>query len=444
MDKNILAEILNDWNCWKNNLESGKPRDNYVDLCLRYLDVNVATTIIGVRRSGKSYLMRQMIRKLIAKGIDKKNILMVNFDDKRFTEFYPELLDEIYSIYLELMMPDKMPFVFFDEIQNVPNWERWVRTMHELGKAKIIISGSSSKMLHGELATLLTGRHLDIFIFPLSLSEILGFKQIHLNDKLDIISRSHEIRNALNELFEYGGFPEVLLSKEKKQLLLAYFDDILVNDIEKRYNIHESQKLRSLARFYLTNASNTITFNSLSKHLSLSPATIEKFTSYFEEVNLLFFIKRFSFKVKEQEKAARKVYSIDVGLSNAIGFQFSQNIGKIIENITAIELKKQEKLDPNTEIYYWQDVKGKEVDFVVKRKQNVEQLIQVCQKMDELKTKEREIHALLIAGSDLKCRNLLVITLDYEAEEYHEWFGMKGKIKFLPIMKWLLRAFIPI
>ena len=436
MDKNEILEILQEWNFWKKELDAGKERKPYLEKCLRLLKVNIVIAIIGIRRSGKSYIMRQTIKKLIWEGTESKNILMVNFEDKRFTEFYPRFLDEIYETYLEFLKPGKKQFIFLDEIHNVPKWEKWVRTMHELGKAKIIISGSSSKLLRGELAGVLTGRHLDVLVFPLSFREFLYFQNLKIEDELDLIAKKIEIKRALNEYIEFGGFPEVVLSNEKKQLLLTYFDDILTKDIERRYKLKESEKLRALARFYLTNISNTITFNSIKKFLETTTNTIEKFSSYLEEVNMLFFVKRFSFKLKEQEKAARKVYAADVGLSNAVGFRFSSNLGKIAENIVAVELKREEVLK-NTEIYYWQDIQKREVDFVVKMGQKIKQLIQVCWNINEYKTKEREVKALLKACKELKCRNMLVITEDKEGEEKVD----NKKIKYIPLWKYLSREF---
>ena len=434
MDKKELIEILQEWNFWKKELDAGKERELYLEKCLRFLNVNVVVSIIGIRRSGKSYIMRQTIKKLIKKGTESKNILMVNFEDRRFAEFYPKFLDEIYETYIEFLKPDKEQFIFLDEIHNVPKWEKWVRTMHELGKGKIIISGSSSSLLTGELASILTGRHLDVFIFPLSFREFLHFKSIKIEDKLDLIAKKIEIKRALSQYIEYGGFPEVVLSNEKKQLLLTYFDDILTKDIEKRYKLKETEKLRALARFYLTNISNTITFNSIKQFLDTTTNTIQKFSSYLEEVNMLFFVKRFSFKVKEQEKSARKLYAADVGLANAVGFRFSSNLGRIAENLVAIELRREERLG-NMEIYYWQDIQKREVDFIVKKEQKIRQLIQVCWNINEYKTKEREIKALLKASKELKCANLLVITENYETEEKID----SKKVKYIPLWKWLLQ-----
>ena len=434
MEKEILLEILHDWNFWKKSLDTGIERINYLNECLSLLKVNVVTTLIGLRRSGKSYLMRQTIKKLTDEGIERKNTLMINFEDNRFTQFYPKLLDELYEVYYEFLKPTKTPYIFLDEVHNIPNWERWVRTMHELGKAKIMISGSSSKLLKGELSTLLTGRHLDIFVFPLSFKEFLCFKNLRFKDKLDVIAKKTEIKSLFNEYFEFGGFPEVVLSQEKKKLLLTYFDDILTKDIETRYKIKEREKLRTLARFYLTNISSTITFNSLKKFLNTTTNTIEKFSSYLKESNMLFFVKRFSFKVKEQEKAARKVYTADIGLSNAIGFKFSSNLGKIAENIIAVELRRKQMRDPSLELYYWHDSENREVDFVIKKNKKVEQLIQSCWNLEEYKTKERELKSLLKASRELKCNNLLVITESTETDELIK----NKKIKYMPLWKWLL------
>ncbi len=438
MDKSEQLKILADWNFWETDLKSGKERRQYSEKCLRFLKTNVVVSIIGVRRSGKSYIMRQAIKRLIADGIKRKDILMINFEDKRFAEFYPKLLDELYETYLEVLKPEGKPFVFLDEVHNVPKWERWVRTMHELEKAKIVISGSSSKLLAGELATVLTGRHLDILVFPLSFKEFLYFRDIEIKDELSLVSQRIEIKRLFSEYLEFGGFPEVALTGDKKQLLLTYFDDMLTKDIEKRYHLKKGEKLRALARFYLTNIANPITFNSLKKSIDTTVNTIEKYSSYLEEAGMIIFVKRFSFKVKEQEKSARKVYSVDTGLANAVGFKFSDNSGKIAENIVAVELKRREAENPDTEVYYWKSVYDEEVDFVIKEGTSVKQLIQVCWDPNEYMVKEREIKAMIKAVADLRCKNLLVITGDYEGKEKIMAKGKSHEILFVPLWKWLL------
>lgn len=434
MDKNQILEILEDWNFWRKDIYSGIKRKEYLDLAWRFLQSNVVLSIIGVRRSGKSYLMRQLAKELMGKGIEKEEILIINFEDKRFSEVNLKLLDQIYETYLEILKPRKKPYLFLDEINKVQEWERWVRTFHELNKAKLIVSGSSAKLMRGELATLLTGRHLDITTFPLTFKEFLYFKGLAVKDELDLVAKKIEIKSYFNEYLEYGGFPEVILSQEKKQLLLTYFDDIITKDIEQRYNVKEREKLRSLARFYLTNISNGITFNSLRKFLELSTETIEKFSSYLEETNLIFFVKKFSYKVKEQDKSARKVYSIDLGLARAVGFRFTENKGFAFENLVALKLKKGQSLNPLFEIYYWKDYLNHEVDFVVKEGLEVKELIQVSYDLSKEETKKREIRALFKAMEEFKLDESLVITEDYEGEE-----EIKNKrIKFIPLWKWLL------
>lgn len=434
MDKNQILEILNDWNFWKKDIGTGIERKNYLALSQRFLQPNVILALMGVRRSGKSYIMRQIAQSLIEKGVQKEEILMVNFEDRRLPELSLELLDQIYETYLEFLAPKNKPYIFLDEIQKMPRWEKWARTIQELGQAKIIISGSSAKLLSGELATVLTGRHLDLCVFPLDFREFLYFKNKEIKDALDILTQKIELKSRYREYSEYGGFPEVILSAEKKQLLLTYYDDIITKDIEQRYNLRKSDKLRSLARFYLTNISNSITFNSLKKSLGLAADTIEKFTSYLEEANLIFFIRRFSYKVKEQETAARKVYAIDSGLANALGFRFSENTGHIAENIVALELRRKQRHNQLWEIYYWQNIRQEEVDFVIKERTKVTQLIQVCSHPEEILTKNREIRTLLKAMEEFGLNEGLVITEDYETEEKFK----EKKIKYLPLWKWLL------
>lgn len=436
MRKEEIMEILNDWNFWKNELDSGIIREQYIHKCLKYMNIDIITALIGIRRAGKSYIMRQLIKHLIQTGVEKQNILMINFEDKRFLDINLKLLDEIFEAYIENLQPNKKPFVFIDEVHLVPKWEKWVRTMHELKKANIIISGSSSKLLRGELATVLTGRHLDIFVYPLSFKEFLSFKNLNIKDKLDIISKRIDIKRFFNEYIEFGGFPEVVLIPEKKNLLLTYIDDIITKDIEKRYKLKKNDILRSLARFYLTNISNMITYNSIRKFLYSTTNTIEKFSSYLEETNLIFFLKRFSFKIKEQENAPRKIYCTDIGLANALGFRFSSNIGRIAENIVAMELNKKKTFDINTEIYYWRNLQQEEIDFIVKKGQKIQQLIQVCWDISEYKTKEREIKALIKGSKQLKCNNLLIITDNFESEE----IIAKKRIIYTPLWKWLLQS----
>jgi predicted AAA+ superfamily ATPase len=438
MKREEILRILLDWNFWKKNLESGIERNEYVDKALRFLQPNMIVSLIGVRRSGKSVLMRQIAKKLMESGIANKNeILIVNFEDKRIVERDLKLIDDFFNAYMEEMRPLRKPIVFLDEITKIPRWEKWVRTMHELNKAKILISGSTSQLTKGELATLLTGRHIDIIVFPLSFNEFLQFKNIQIKDKLEALAKESEIKALLREYIRFGGFPEVVLTKDeevKRTILLTYFDDIIEKDVVERYKIRKTEKLKMLAKFYLSNISSPTTFSSLEQFLNMNSVTIEKFYYLLEEAFLIFFAKIFHPSVKKQEKVARKVYCIDVGLSNAIGFKIEESIGKLMENVVAIELKRR---NPLLEIYYWKEygkAEGKEVDFVVRENFNVKQLIQVTYASNRNEVEKREIEALIKASDLLKCNDLLIITWDYE--DIIEISNKK--IKFVPLWRWLL------
>ncbi|MEA1939321.1 MAG: ATP-binding protein [Candidatus Caldatribacteriota bacterium] len=436
MDKNEIIKLLGDWNFWDKDLNAGINRPYYLNKIKKFHKSSHIIVITGARRSGKSFIMRQTAKNLPKADIKKNNILIVNFEDPRFVELNTETLQQIYDVYLEFLDPQEKPYLFLDEIQEVKDWEKWVRTIHELDKAKIIISGSNAKLLSRELSTLLTGRHLDLVIFPLSFKEFLRFRNIDLSKRLEIVNKEIEIKRLLREYIEFGSFPEVVLGGEKKQILLNYFEDILNKDIVRRFKIRKSKELVSLAKFYLGNISSLITFSSMERTLNISVDTVEKFSRYLEDTFILFFLKRFSYKFREQEKSPRKVYAIDVGLANTVGFRFSQNMGRLAENLVFLELKRKEILGSNLEIYYWKDVNHREVDFLIKENLKVKQLIQVCWEVNRPETKNREIRALLKAMKEFNLEEGLIITDDYEAEE-----NIKGKkINYIPLWKWYLKV----
>ena len=435
MDKNEIIEILQDWNFWKKDLESGIERSTYLNRLKDFLKTGQIVVITGARRAGKSFLMRQLIKSLISDGISRNNILMVNFEDPRFTELDTKILQKIYEVYLEFLNPKGDVFIFLDEVQEVSGWEKWVRTIYELKKAKLVISGSNAKLLSAELSTLLTGRHIDLEVFPLSFQEYLIFNGLDLKDKIDFAGKRVEIERLFIKYLEWGGFPEVVLSDEKKKLLFHYFEDIVNKDLVKRYKIRKPAKLNSLAKFYLTNISSSITFNSLEKFLDVSADTVEKFSHYFEDAYLIFFLKRFSFKVKEQEKSPRKVYAIDTGLANVLGFRFSRNSGRLAGNIIFVELLRKKTLgENNLEFYYWRNSQNKEVDFIIKENLKVTKALQICWEIDRPQTRTREVKPLLKVMEKLKIDKGFIITQDLEKEEN---IGEK-KIKYLPLWKWLL------
>ncbi|MEM3555600.1 MAG: ATP-binding protein [Candidatus Micrarchaeia archaeon] len=431
MKEDEIAEILLDWNFWEKEQPAGIPRPLYQDTIKNFLKTNQIIVIIGVRRSGKSTIMMQTAKTLIDSGTDPHDILLVNFEDYRFYEFSLKLLQQIYDFYLEKIAKGKDRYIFLDEVHNIKGWERFVRTLVDKKEAKIIVSGSSSKLMGRELATLLTGRHINLLVFPLTFKEFLLFKNLKLDKETERISRRREIKKLLAEFLGYGSFPEVVLADKKVRykMLVDYIESIINKDIVTRYRIKETQKLRALVKFYMTNIASPVSFNKIKNWLSLPLRTVERFSYYLEEAYLVYFLRRFSFKVKKQEKSARKIYVIDQGLSNAYGLKFSANVGRVMENVVLLELLKN-----GAQVYYWKSQTGKEVDFVIEENLKAKQLIQICYDVSDYNVKIREASALIKASEELKCRNLVVITWDYESEE-----KIQGvKIKFVPLWKWLL------
>jgi len=438
MKKEEIISILSDWNFWGKGLDVGRERRSYLDKISIFLEgVEKVVSVYGVRRSGKSFLLRQVAKRFSEK-LGKNMVLYVNFEEARFGSNDVEILVEIYDAYKEFIRPSGKPLIILDEVQEVKGWERFVRSLHERSEAKIIVSGSSAKLMSEELATLLSGRDIPFEIFPLSFREFLEFKGIELEDEKSATIKKSEIIQRLREYLEFGGFPEVVLEdneEKKKAILQRYFETIIVKDVERRFNVREREKLEFLANFYMTNISSPITYSSISKLLNIPKKTVERFSSYLATSRAIFFISRFSPTLKEQEKAARKVYSIDTGLSNAVGFKIFENYGKIMENIVAIELLRRFSTSPIAKIYYIK-INEKEVDFAIKEGLEIKQLIQVSYISSRDELNKREIEALLKAGLELKCEDLTIVTWDVE-----EQIKTDGKIvKLIPLWKWLLRS----
>ena len=376
--------------------------------------------ILGIRRCGKS-----IFSYLLAKP---HKFAYINFDDERLAGLKSDDLNKILESFYELY--EDIDYIILDEIQNVDNWELFVNRLRRT--KKIILTGSNSKLLSGELSTHLTGRYLDIILFPFSFKEFLKLKEVKEN-KVYTTQEKAEIMKTLQEYLEIGGFPEAY--KFGKGMISKIYEDILTKDILLRYNISKKEEIKKLAKYLITNSSGEITYSKLARIFDIKHvSTISNWISYLENAFLIFRLERFDFKLKQQFIAPKKVYCIDSGLMNTIGFKFSENRGKVIENEVALELQRRKAKENSFEVYYWKDYQQNEVDFIIKKDKKIESLIQVSYINSKEEIKEREINALLKASKKLRCKNLIVITWDYETEEK---FG--GEIiKFVPLWKWLL------
>jgi len=434
LSKDKILEILNDWNFWRREIDTGIERTGYLKKMERYYKMDLVVSLIGIRRSGKSTLMLQFAKKLIAeKKVSKNNILYVNFEDSRFLgEHSLDLLNTIYEVYLENLAPSKKPVIFLDEVQNIEGWEKFVRGLNERKEAKIFVSGSNAHLLSSEFSTVLTGRQLALTVYPLTFEEFLLFSNIKVISKLDLIDKKAKIKRAFAKYLKFGGMPKQALLKnddDKFLLLRNYFEDILNRDLISRFKIRQTEKLKTLTSFYFSNSSSLISYNKAAKFLKIPLNTVERFSEYLTYPYLVYFVNKFSFSLKEQAVNPRKIYVSDLGLRNAISFDFSENKGRLLENLVFLHLLKTEK-----EIYYYKTKDNLEVDFLVKEEKQIKLLIQVCLTMKNFGTKEREIKALVKAMKELKLKQALILT---ENEEDIIKVDNK-KIEVMPVWKWLL------
>ncbi len=435
MDR-IIKTILAEWK--GKNLPAVIPREINLHDYLN-LKVNKILVLNGFRRVGKTYILYNLVKELLNFNT-REEVVHINFEDERIplkTEFLSRLLptaDELFN--------KKIKYLFLDEVHNIPNWSKWLRRIYDNHDIKIFVSGSSSKMSEEEIPTELRGRFLGIKITPLSFREFLKFKNLDFEFKMLDYSEKEKslILKALTEYLTFGGLPEAVLIDENKkfELVQSYYSTVIKRDIVERYHIKNEESLKALLKLLLDSKEYSISksYNNLkSLGYEIGKSTLQKYISYIESSYFAFSLPIFSYKIKDQIQYPKKIYFIDNAFINSISTKFSDNFGRLYENISAVELKRRKK-----ECYYWKNAEKEEVDFVLKSDSKIEQLIQVCYDVSDPDTKKREIRALLKASKDLKCRNLLLINQNYSGEEEFEWFGIKRKIKFIPLWKWLLTS----
>lgn len=359
--------------------------------------------ITGPRRVGKSVFALLMLQ--------GKNFAYLNFDDNQLLEKWDEdlamsALDDVYPDY---------DFMLLDEIQNLPDWDLWVSKLYRRGK-NLIITGSNAKMLSSEMATVLTGRYLQIEMLPFSLEETMSWKNISTD-------REEQAAQAIMLADDYmrnGGYPETIPSRSiTKSYLSTLFDSILLKDVAQRHKVRNTNDLYNLATYLLSNFCNPISANELAGELGMSSvATTKKFCDYLNEPYLFFYLPRFNNKLKLMNKAPKKVYVVDNGFVQSTAFNLSENLGRLLENQVFVEILRRGYI-PGQTLFYYRTRNDKEIDFVTRKGAKVEQLIQVCYDMTSEKTRKRELDALVEAAEELHCDNLLVIT--NSQEEKIEW-----------------------
>lgn len=380
------------------------------------------TVITGLRRVGKSTLLAQVAKKYLKEGF-----FFVNFEDERLLNFQVSDFDVLHETLISLF-GEKKTFLF-DEIQNIPEWERFVRRLHDQGY-KFIVTGSNASLLSQELGTRLTGRSIRVELFPFSFREYLDFRKVKTPDLSVLTTRQKgNLRKLADEYIAFGGIPDALKYPELG-VHKALYDDVLYRDIATRYKLDNVKSLKELAFYLVSNTASLVSYNKLKDLLKLgSVNTVINYVEYLENSWLFFVINKYAYSVKEQQIAAKKMYGIDTGLTQSVGFSFSENKGKLMENVVFLQLRRKYH-----DVYYYKTTEDYEVDFFLPKEGS---LIQVAQHFDSLETQERELRALVSAANEQKKpKNLVIVTESEKAE-----FEREGvKIQAVPLYEWLLQV----
>ncbi len=423
-----MKEILFEWNPWwsKEYHFEGIYREKAKEV-YPWINRREIISIVGVRRSGKTTLFFELIGYLInKKKVSPNRILFIKADDDRIDA--NNLIDLALEEYRRWITPSEKMFVFIDEVQEIKNWEKTLKRIYDLNKdIKIFISGSNASILKSELSSALAGRCAYFEMFPFDFSEFLKAHDTKIEKEFDIFKNRNKIRHLLPKYINYGSFPEVVLEKNEKlknELVGFYFDSIFYKDVIKRKSIRNPAKMEKLVKYLMQNISNPMNFTKIAKILDLTTDSVVEYVKCLEDAYLVFQVNIFEFSYKKQIINPKKVYCIDTGIRNVVSFNFSQDSGRLYENIVFISLRRK-----YGEIFYW---KGKgECDFIAKDGKKLE-AIQVC--YDIANAKEREVAGLVEALNALKLKQGLILTQDYEGTERHS----SKEIIFMPLWRWLI------
>ena len=362
--------------------------------------------ITGPRRSGKSTQALMLLK--------NRNFAYLNFDDGKLLNAWDE--DLVTETLLQVY--PGFEFLMLDEIQNLEGWDLWVSKLYRQG-INMVITGSNAKLLSSEMATLLTGRYLQIEMLPFSLKEFCEWK-----NSADTA--------VINDYLHNGGYPETLQSRELTQgYLSTLFDSTIWRDITQRHKVRNVEDLNNLAMYLLSNFSNPLSVNELAEAIGMSSVTTtKKFMGYLHEPYLFYYLPRYNNKLKLMNKAPQKTYVIDNGFVTAKAFMVSENLGRLLENQVFIELLRR-GYSTETTLFYYRSRNDKETDFVTRKGSHVDSLIQVCYDLSNERAMKREIDSIVECAGELNCQNLVIVTMN--EERTIECNG--HQIKVVPIQK---------
>ncbi|MBI4704713.1 MAG: ATP-binding protein [Deltaproteobacteria bacterium] len=390
-------------------------------------DDDLIKVIVGPRRAGKSFFALRLVHGWGSYGY-------LNLDDERLaglhdTDRLVAALDEEYGRPRHLLL---------DEIQNLPRWELFVNRLQRQGR-RLVITGSNAHLLSRELATHLTGRHVPISIFPFSFGEYLRAR-----GGADLLTTAERVE-ALRTYADCGGLPEPLVKKiDGRSYAAMLVDAVVYKDVVRRARIRGVRAIEDLALYLLSNVGTEYSLRRLAQAAGCgSEHTAQKYLGLLEEAFLVFSLRRFSFKVREQLRANPKSYCVDNGLATARGFRASENLGRLCENLVAVRLLREQAAG-RARVFFWKSAQQDEVDFVVQRGRQVVEAIQVAWDATGAATHHREVRALVKTARDLRCSRLLLLTASArETTERVQWRGASAKIRLVPLWRWLLDPELP-
>lgn len=424
--KNMLKDVVLSQKLEKERLLSSQ----YVERtktgeARKWIDSDLIKVVLGPRRAGKSVFSSMLLK--------DRPFAYFNFDDESIqgTFNYNDLIKELHFVY------GKTKNLFFDEIQNLPNWELFVSRLHRLGY-NLILTGSNARLLSKELATALTGRHIPIEIFPFDFNEFLRAKNYQISDdNLRLPEGRALLLGFLEKFLLDGGYPEAVVKNlDIRDYLSTLYDSLLFKDVVKRHKVKFSRQIDSLGSYLINNAASFYSLRKLTNILSLkSDKTLEKYFDYLTEAYAVFTLGLYSPKVGERIKSPRKVYVVDNGLISAKAVSHSPDTGKLMENLVFMELVKR-GFAPHRDLFYYKTRNAREVDFAIKKGTKIDELVQVVYQMGSLDTERREVKALVEAADELGVKKMTILTWDENREirengltvrvvSLLEWMGTK-------------------
>lgn len=417
----IALEKQNPW-WFKKPYDTGIYRLNYYSQLQKYLNTPEILLLLGARRTGKSTLLYQLISTL---KVSPEAILFINLDEPLFQSKAddPAFLSTLIEEYLLEHNDIQKYYIFIDEVQNYEYWVQTIKILHDVNKQlKFILTGSTSVHLKNGVSTRLSGRYFTTIVYPLSFQEYLEFSDI---SKPSLLQK----RQAVNTYLQFGGFPRVVLEKDellKQDILKNYFQTIYLKDIIFPHKVRSNKDVFDLLYFVLSNMGAPFSYTNIGKMLNISPDTVKEYLSYAEQSYLLYIITKYDPSVRKQLANPRKIYGVDTGLVHSVSFKFSENRGRLIENLVFMTLIRNQK-----EVFYHKETN--ECDFVIREGRKIIQAIQVTLSLQDESVKKRELKGLLEALNSHKLSEGTIVT---ETEKGS--FEIEGKrVNVIPLYEWL-------